>query len=555
MALSWQSVEAVRIPTNEQHLVLQAFAEDTLGVNIVKLREHTPMDELTVALYWQNLSPGAQTYTYCMQFGIRPDLSCKVIFGKYDPKGSGTPFDGKLVRLDSAADPFEGAVKRLLSKSRSDSWVSKLSKKSRSDSWISKFSKKSKSTSWGSTDRRRENSRHPPNLKKKLVSPPAASSLDQKDSVVAKNTLEPTSGFNIGTDGFMTPYTGMTSSGTIENDGWIQLGLERALEAQDSTKDSDDRNGQAAAEGTNAPNHLQSEDIEGTSGQLNSTEYHDFGLRKRGDVPPHSKDYPAGPTKMGVATSLCLTTVRSKPSRDKEMLGDDWKYSLLPHKEGQNELLSDNFMPAALNLPKHKAWSMGSRYSRSSSACHAPPSGSSGDEERPHSSSKSKQTGQRVLVPDPGMLGVEGEEIHGSEDEIPIVSEILSPFPNRSLGPQPDTSMTAEQPSGHGKTISEPSSTPLDERPIEVKNSSEHSSTKPSSRRKKRTSKRRKPADLISPKRIIRSASDNVELTPAPNADEHWTWDDDVNAYFHVDSDTQSIIWLEDSGSEDNARP
>jgi hypothetical protein len=559
--LQWQSIEAVWMPTNKQHLVLRAFAEDTLGVNIVKLLEHTPMDELTLALYWQNLSQGAQKYTYCMQFGIRPDLSGNVIFGRYDPNGCGTPFDGALVRLDtgSAVDPFEGVAKRSLSKSRTDSWRSKFSMKSRTDSWMSRISKKSKSS--GPPDQGQDNSRPPPSSKKKLVSSRASSSLDQKDCVTAKSRLETTRRSNAGTGVLMTPSTGMLSIslGTLVDDGWVSLGPEGAIEVPNSAQNSKDRNGQVAAEGTNDPSWLQLKDIEGSSGQLNSTERYDFGLRKEQDILPHTKDVSARQTKNEVATLSCSTSVPSKPPRDKKLPEEDKKKSLMPPEECQNAPLSDNLVPATLDLPKQKAHSTGSKYSRSSSAYNAPPSdssGDSGDEERPHSKPKSKQVGERVVVPDSGIPGLE-------RGDIPIVTEIFRHSPNRPLSSQSPTSMAAEQPPVHGKNVSEsmrrpqesgPSTAPLDEQCIEQKTASEHSPKKPSSSRKKHTRERRKPADLISPKRIPRNASDNVELTPAPDADEHWTWDDDVNAYFHVDSDTGSVIWFEDSGSEDNAR-
>jgi hypothetical protein len=570
--LQWQRIEAVWIPTNEQHLVLRAFAEDTLGVNIVKLLEHTPMDELTLALYWQNLSPGAQKYTYCMQFGIRTDLSGNVIFGRYDPKGCGTPFDGALVRLDtrSAADPFEGAVKRPLSKSRTESWKSKFSMKSRTDSWMSRFSKKSKSS--GPPDRGQDSSRRPPSSKKKLVSPLTSSSLDQKEYVAAKSRVETTRVCNAGTGVFMTPSTGMISlsSGILVDDDWVDLGLEGSIEVQDSAQNSKDRNGEAAAEGINDPSSLQSKDIEGSSGQLSSTKRYDFGLRKGRDIPPHSKDVSAGQIKNELTTLSCSTSVPSKPPKDRKLLGEDGKHSLMPHEEGQNTPLSDNLVPATLDLPKQKAHSTGSKYSRSSSAYNAPPSdssGDSGDEKRPRSKSssksKSKQIGERLVVQKSDISSLEPGEMQDHGDEIPIVTEIFRHSPNRPLGSQPDTSIAAEQPPAHGENVSEsmkrsreagPSSAPLNEQLIEQNTVSEHSLKQPSSSRKKHTRKRRKPADLISPKRIPRSASDNVELTPAPDADEHWTWDDDVNAYFHVDSDTGSVIWFEDSGSEDNAR-
>ena len=521
------------------------------------------MDELTLALHWQNLSPEARKYTYCMQFGIRPDLSGNVVFGRYDPEGCGTPFDGVLVRLDSGptVNPSEGAVKSPLSKSRTDSWRSKLSIKSRTDSWMSRFSKKSNSS--GPPYQGQDSFRRPLDSKKKLVSPLTSSSLDQRDSVAAKSRLGTTLGPDAGTRFFMIPSAGMILSGTIQDDGWIRVDPEGALEAQVSTQTSKDRNGQAAAEGINDPTWLQSKDTEVSNGQLNSTEHHDFGLQSGQNVPPLSTDVEAGQGQNGLASSSGSTTVPSKPLRGIKLRGEDGEYALTPHEEGQNTPLSDNLVPATFDLPKQKTHSMGSRYSRSSSAYNALPSdssGDSGDEEKPRSKSKSKQIGERVL-PDSGISGVEREEIQDSEDEIPIVTEVFRHSPSH-LG-SPDNSIAAELPSVQPENIWEsmirfqeagPSSAPLNEQHIEQTPVSDHLPEKPSSSRKKQTRKRRKPADLISPKRILRSASDDVQLTPAPDADNDWTWDEVLNAYFHVDSDTGSVIWFDESESEDHAK-
>jgi hypothetical protein len=46
-------------------------------------------------------------------------------------------------------------------------------------------------------------------------------------------------------------------------------------------------------------------------------------------------------------------------------------------------------------------------------------------------------------------------------------------------------------------------------------------------------------------------ASQKVDLTPAPGADKYWTYDEYAKAYYHIDSDTQSTFWYEDS-SEDS---
>lgn len=528
------------MPTSPQNLVLLAFAEDKLGVNIVKLLEHTPMDDLTVVLYWQNLSPGAKSYTYRMRFGIRSQLSCNVIFGTYDFKGFGPPFDGELRRLNlgSAVEPFEPAVKRSLSKSRTDSWMSKLSKKSRSDSWRSIFSRKSRSS--GTPDPKRELA--------------LSSTLNQETSVAANSTLETT----------MRPrwspnLTAIVASFEAIEDDWSLLDLKEGLEAQESRLNSDNCNGPAAAEGSNKLSYM----TKGINQQPYSTEHHDFGLSKGEVVPSRAKTSPAEQAAERVTASSFLTSVPLKPSRDGDLLGNDGNLSGLPSERPQIASFSGNLVPATLKSTKEQARSMGSKYSRSKSAYNAPPSDSdsSGDEAISQSQSNSKHIREPALVP---YTGIEPGNIEHTEDEIPIVTEVFRHSPNRSLASHPDSPISGGRSSDRGESISrsrrrfreaEPSSAILNEQHIEQrKDSAEHSVKKSTSSRKRATKKRRKPADLITPKRFPRSTSDGMQLTPAPGAAEYWTWDNEVNAYFHHDSDTQSVIWLEDSASESDAR-
>ncbi|KAE9366531.1 hypothetical protein N431DRAFT_417322 [Stipitochalara longipes BDJ] len=81
----------------------------------------------------------------------------------------------------------------------------------------------------------------------------------------------------------------------------------------------------------------------------------------------------------------------------------------------------------------------------------------------------------------------------------------------------------------------------------EVKQHSERSSNSPKSRSKQRIKKRGK-----SPK--IRNwkgdPSQKADLIPAPGADKFWDYDEELNAYYHIDSDTGSTFWYEDSSEE-----
>ncbi|PMD31591.1 hypothetical protein L207DRAFT_190078 [Hyaloscypha variabilis F] len=81
----------------------------------------------------------------------------------------------------------------------------------------------------------------------------------------------------------------------------------------------------------------------------------------------------------------------------------------------------------------------------------------------------------------------------------------------------------------------------------EVKQHSERSSRSPKSRSKQRTKKRGKAPKIRSWKGDL---SQKVDLTPAPGADKYWNYHDELDAYYHIDSDTGSTLWYEDSSDE-----
>jgi hypothetical protein len=65
--------------------------------------------------------------------------------------------------------------------------------------------------------------------------------------------------------------------------------------------------------------------------------------------------------------------------------------------------------------------------------------------------------------------------------------------------------------------------------------------------RKRRKASKRKSAKPSGPKTPI-------DLTPAPGADEYWTYDEAANDYFHIDSDTGSRLWYEPSDTDGDYR-
>jgi len=81
----------------------------------------------------------------------------------------------------------------------------------------------------------------------------------------------------------------------------------------------------------------------------------------------------------------------------------------------------------------------------------------------------------------------------------------------------------------------------------EVKQHSERSRRSTNSRSKKRIKSRGKAPRIRSWKG---ESSQKGDLIPAKGADEYWEYDEKVKAYYHIDSDTGSTFWYEDSSDE-----
>jgi len=99
---------------------------------------------------------------------------------------------------------------------------------------------------------------------------------------------------------------------------------------------------------------------------------------------------------------------------------------------------------------------------------------------------------------------------------------------------------TTELPAGHGEVTSYGMKRYLESGP----DFAGEEARSPESRSKQHTQKRGKAPTI----KLARG--DRVDLTPAPNADEYWTYDEATDNYFHVDSDTGSRHWYEDSDEE-----
>ena len=84
----------------------------------------------------------------------------------------------------------------------------------------------------------------------------------------------------------------------------------------------------------------------------------------------------------------------------------------------------------------------------------------------------------------------------------------------------------------------------------EVKQHSERSRRSTNSRSKKPIKRRGKAPRIRAWKG---DPSQKADLVPAEGADEYWEYDEELKAYYHIDSDTGSTFWYEDSSDESEA--
>ena len=84
----------------------------------------------------------------------------------------------------------------------------------------------------------------------------------------------------------------------------------------------------------------------------------------------------------------------------------------------------------------------------------------------------------------------------------------------------------------------------------EVKQHSERSRRSTNSRSKKPLKRRGKAPRIRAWKG---DPSQKADLVPAEGADEYWEYDEELKAYYHIDSDTGSTFWYEDSSDESEA--
>jgi hypothetical protein len=122
-------------------------------------------------------------------------------------------------------------------------------------------------------------------------------------------------------------------------------------------------------------------------------------------------------------------------------------------------------------------------------------------------------------------------------------SSLLVPDPSyASIERSMSTVHATERHLGHDETIAEVKSAVP-----EVKQDSERLSKTRKSRSKPHIQRRGKAPRI---RRAKGDAAQKADLTPAPGADKYWEYDAELNAYYHIDSDTGSTFWYEDSSDE-----
>ncbi|KAE8445260.1 hypothetical protein EG329_013632 [Mollisiaceae sp. DMI_Dod_QoI] len=150
------------------------------------------------------------------------------------------------------------------------------------------------------------------------------------------------------------------------------------------------------------------------------------------------------------------------------------------------------------------------------------------------------------------------------DSEIHVASEYLISSTNASGNLALETLRTADMPRSHGK------STPykvleflergtedtqiLNHRPSSH-TESDHSSIEQSIRPRRLNNHSGSPRiRRARTKSSVPAVTSSVDSARAPGSDDYWAWDEAVEQYHHIDSDTASIYWYEDSESGDSLK-
>ncbi|KAH7348763.1 hypothetical protein BKA65DRAFT_477149 [Rhexocercosporidium sp. MPI-PUGE-AT-0058] len=534
--MSWCTVEAEVMPASEGHFMSREFAEN-LGFDITALLEHTPLDELEFCIHWKNLSRDqtrTKDYTHMGKFGIGAGLRYDIVLGR-------DTWD-----LEEYPDSYEGAVKIESSKSRTNSWVSKLS--SKSPSWASSRNTLRRATS----SKRGSIYRHGTGDLEQNKPRSHAFARDETCMPAMKNIILDATDTAVAT--VANCHSDTTAS--LENNGiervrpkgtgeaLRQRGEHRAVfETSDGPIEKDFEPVTKGAESL----HLDLLRSPEATGALSSaTVYRDFSLTGGRPISP------ASPAEMADTGTMTRAEMDALHVEIRIGSGQNDLPSIIPSDHRDNLTRPCTPPQRASNVAR----SVGSDYTRSPQPRYDWNQSQSGS-----NSVKSESTG----FADTNLaFASQPRNKNGDMVKKRIVHECSRLSPEYVSGQNFNSPVTTAHP--YQVAVEKRLLTPItlgahldvnDLHPQDLAadsgKASEETSPKLGSGHENRPKKSRRAADLISPRRVAPSPSENGEDRSAEiqKKGTHWTWDEHANAHFHVDSDTQSMIWYEDSDSED----
>ncbi|CZR66679.1 uncharacterized protein PAC_16580 [Phialocephala subalpina] len=525
--------EAAYIPTNNRHYLSRTLAEE-MGLDID--------DESTAEVRWRvKRTLGATSYTCLSKFTIRQDLPCDVIFGNFDGLGM---FRGY-------PNPFEAATKHNFK----TSFDLSKSRPPRTNSWA-KFTQRK--LSWASFDRTKDNSRRSSFLTKSSPSIPTTNVFPT--NIPPSNVdLEPRAIPKSDNEVDKKPGSGIyRPEDTVPVEGTASLKLQLSSVSEEPRTPLPD---------TESPNRNESKELvrdqqlpaasplplDYDFKALQKLEYN-WKVGVRPDLAPVASDTLRDEIKGFHVTS------QPQPQRQ----GDPILVRLLPIDEVKNGLsaFSRPGLDAALQqskdlksklTPESKADMKNSKMEELLSSLDP-------SVVEPDISNASKFVLESSVNDDesimPGIM-----KISGTDSQSPDIPEgsISAQKIGGNLAPQ--ISAAADMPKNHGKITSYGVEKFLEQgtentqvhshrtgtnMPDGSDQSSIHQPTRP--RRVKNS------RDVPRIRRVMRKepAAQTVESATMPRSDGYWTWDSAVNGYYHIDSDTGSRHWYEDSESEES---
>ncbi|KIM99889.1 hypothetical protein OIDMADRAFT_30267 [Oidiodendron maius Zn] len=526
--------DAVYIPTNDRNLVSLVIAR-RLELDITASN--------TFVLCWQTPSHSFGSDIYKMEFGVRSDLPCSVILGKLDPSvflgATGELFDESFEFLKSRPNSVSNPVSRAV---------------------------KSPASGSGPTTAKNKTAKMPPPAKPtKLANRTNTTSTWASDQTrVVRAFRMPTWGSDetkVNTQPSSPQRLSPIKSSPSSSPPWTPIApkaihsaiavpaVKRDVEAQNEDNRQNNRNRQSVVESTArlgpAPCEVAEdarEEIRGPPFGDSSTEH--SNLQREKEPTSASSHY----------ESRHLNSSNSQ----------------IPVVQQQNELVLN------ANVRSNNSKSPAS-YAAKYDHIISPDSVEAAKFSRSHGADISPVVwndlnpafDREILSTTEGRNSGLGMQSHSRSAELDALKDRSPRYENKTRTASepsiksPENSLYTmfsagqESPTSHGNITSysvkrflQPGpNSAQDHKTAELVKTSDSSMDEQEPRSKKRSQKRGKVPRI---RRAKLDASHNVDLTPAPGAEEYWTYDPGARAYYHTDSDTHSRIWKSESDSEDS---